>query len=718
MTTTPTIERKEIVVNTSQHPRWGKIDADHLKRIDLFETELRRVQSGQMEERVFLEFRLRHGVYGQRQEGVQMVRIKIPLGRLTLKQLEVLADVSEEYAVGISHVTTRQDIQMHYIDINDTPNMMRRLAEVGITTQEACGNVVRNVCACPVAGVCGTESFDVTPYAEAMAQFLLGHPDGQNFGRKFKIAYSGCETEACGLAIMHDLGAIAKTREVDGQVERGFKVYLGGGLGAVPHKAKVYSEFVPAEDMMPLAQAISRIFARLGEKRNRARARFKFVLAKVGIDSLREMVDEELHKLKQDPYWRGHLDELSRWDEGPLKDGSELSLAGTSERFQRWYDSNVQAQRQAGYSAITINLPLGDITADQLRRLAGRLKKYIGDTVRLTVDQNIVVRWVSNADLPALHEELIELDLALAGADRLADVTACPGTDSCKLGITSSRGLAATLLGKFDNGMGDIANNENLRVKISGCFNACGQHHVADVGFFGSVKKHQGHTAPMFQVVLGGTRSGNCESFGLPLARVPARRAPDVVRHLDTLYAQEAEKGEAFFQLVDRLGKKRLKDELKPFADLPSFEAEPELLKDNKQTWEYHMSTGVGECAGEVVDQAEFLLDDADRLHFSSSLKLEEGELEGSAELAFDAMKKAADGILSVKGLYISDEYDTVAEFQKHFGDGSFWKPTAAYFFSAAEQGHGALSHEQTHQRVEEARLFIEEAEKVFNHIS
>ena len=714
------MDRTEILIDTSSHPRWSKIPTDAREKIDLFETELRRVQSGQMEERVFLEFRLRHGVYGQRQDGVQMMRIKIPLGRVTLEQMGVLADLSEEYAVGVSHVTTRQDIQMHYIDINDTPELMRRLAEVGITTQEACGNVVRNVCGCPTAGVCGDEAFDITPYAQSMAMFLLNHPDGQNFGRKFKISYSGCEDKACALAMIHDMGAIAAVREVDGETQHGFKVFIGGGLGAVPYKAQLYKDFVPAEEMMPMMQAISRVFARLGEKRNRARARFKFVVAKLGMDSLRELIDAELPKLKPDPRWTSHVAEAADYEELPLKPGSELALDGTSAAFQSWHDSNVEAQRQAGYSSVTVNLPLGDITADQFRGLADSLKPIIGDTVRLSVEQNIVIRWVPNGDLPALYESLERLNLHITGAGKLADVTACPGTDSCKLGITSSRGLASDLFTRFQNGMDDLADRGDIRVKVSGCFNSCGQHHLADIGFFGSVKKHKGNTAPMFQVVLGGTTDGNGKSFGLGVARIPAKRAPAAVRHLTEYYSREKNDGEAFHELVERVGKKALKAELESFAVIPDFEDDPETYKDNRQTWDYHMSTGVGECAGAVVDQAEFMLDGADRLHFESNLRLEEGKLEESASLAFEAMTKAADGILSVKGLLLSDEYNSVDEFRTHFGgsDSPFWKATAGYYYLAAEEGHSGLSPAQAHRRVEEARLFIEEAETVYSKIS
>ena len=273
--------------------RWAHLPPDIREEIDVFETQLKRVQADKMSEKVFLEFRLRHGVYGQRQDGTQMQRIKIPLGMLTVAQMIQLADLSEEYADGISHITTRQDVQYHFVDIDDTPNLMRRLAEVGITTREACGNVVRNVTGCPEAGVCSTEEFDPTPHAQAMAAFLLRHPDAQNFGRKFKIAYSGCADKPCGLARMHDIGAVATVREEGRQKIQGFKVYVGGGLGAIPHQAKLYSEFVPANEMLPLAQAMSRVFARLGEKDDRNRARMKFLVNILGIDEFRRLVEEE-----------------------------------------------------------------------------------------------------------------------------------------------------------------------------------------------------------------------------------------------------------------------------------------------------------------------------------------------------------------------------------------------------------------------------------------
>ncbi len=698
--------------------RWAHLPEEMRNEIDVYETELRRVQAGQMPENIFLEFRLRHGVYGQRQEGVQMQRIKIPMGLLDNAKMHALADLSEEYADGVSHVTTRQDIQYHFVDINDTPNLMRRLAEAGITTKEACGNVVRNVTSCPESGVCRDEAFDVTPYAQAMAYFLLRHPDAQNFGRKFKIAFSGCEDHACGLAMMHDIGAVAKIQEVDGKPVQGFQVFLGGGLGSLPHLAALYKDFVPADDMLPLAQACARVFARLGEKQNRAKARMKFLVARLGMEEFSRLLEEELARLPQDERWsREFAEAKAAYADEPLKPGSELMVpADADAELSRWLDVNVRPQQQAGYSMVEIFLPLGDISADQLRGLAKLCEKHVKDTVRTTVSQNFLVRWVPNGDLPAFHEGLKALEIAAAGAGRLADVTACPGTDSCKLGITSSRGMAAVLQEKFANGMSDIADRDDLKIKISGCFNSCGQHHIADIGFFGSVQRKGNNIAPVVQVVLGGTTKQNAKSFGLTVGKVATKNAPDVVRRLSDFYSAEKDGDETLADVVNRVGKARLKTELGELVQLPTHEENPEFYRDSRQPWDYTKNIGVGECAGEVVDQAEFMLEDADRLNFEASLALDEGQHKEAAELSYQAVTKAADGILFTRGLLLSDKYDTVKEFRSHFYDGGlFWKPFAENFFRTEEEGIDDVTPERARQRVEEATLFIEQAQTVYS---
>src|SRR5690606_16198081 len=366
-----------------------------------------------------------------------MQRIKVPYGGLTIDQMEVLAELADEYSDGILHVTTRQDFQLHYVHIEDTPDLMRRLAAGGLTTLEACGNSVRNVTACPLAGVCRDQTFDVTPYSQATMKFLLGHDDTRYFGRKFKIAFSGCEDHACALVNMHDLGFLARVKEVDGELKRGFAVFVGGGLGAVPHKAELLSDFVPEEEILPLSQAIARVFARLGEKRNRNRARIKFLVAQLGIEEFRRLVYEERETLPHDDRWTSYLKDVAKYEEQPIRPGFSLNGTPLSDDFHEWYETNVYQQRQPGYSVVTVNLPLGDITSRQMFQLADLARKYVGDNVRTTVEQNIVLRWVSDADLPAVYEELKAIGLGDPGAGTIVDITACPGTDTCKLGIAS-----------------------------------------------------------------------------------------------------------------------------------------------------------------------------------------------------------------------------------------------------------------------------------------
>src|SRR6266545_4088441 len=418
----------------------NEMEPELAREVDIYETEIELRKQGKIDEKLFAETRLRRGVYGQRYDNGQrydgretqqlrypsgeltkgpatvwdapgMQRIKIPFGGLNARQLEVMAELAEEYSDGIAHVTTRQDFQLHFIHIEDTPALMRRLAAVRITTREACGNVVRNVTACPFSGVCHTEAFDVTPYAHALAFFLLGHPDTQDFGRKFKIAFSGCKHEACGLVSIHDMGAIAVTRTENGVEKRGFELYVGGGLGTVPQQAKLFDEFVPEEELLPLAQAISRVFARLGEKKNRNRARIKFLIAQLGIEEFKRLVLEERATLPFDPDWTAYLNDLHAFDEQPLHAAAPLNGAERPEGFDQWIKTNIRPQRQSGYVTATVTLPLGDLTSTQLRQLADIARHFTRETIRTTVDQNIVLRWISEADLPALFLALKAIGL-------------------------------------------------------------------------------------------------------------------------------------------------------------------------------------------------------------------------------------------------------------------------------------------------------------------
>jgi sulfite reductase (ferredoxin) len=383
--------------------------------------------------------------------------------------------------------------------------------------------------------------------------------------------------------------------------------------------------------------------------------------------------------------------------------------------LRRWLNINVHPQKQSGYSMVDIFLPLGDITSEQTRQLAQLSRRFVKDTIRTSVDQNFLLRWVSNADLPELYSALKEVGLAEIGAGTLKDIVACPGTDSCKLGITSSRGLAAHLHNRFSNGMSDIADRSDLTVKISGCFNSCGQHHIADIGFFGSVQRKKNDTAPVFQVTVGGSTKNNADSYGLAIGKIPSQNVDKVIVKLSDFYSREKQDTETFGEVVQRLGKARIRQELEEFMLLPTLEDGPDFYKDLRQPWQYQQSIGVGECAGEVVDQAEFLLEDADRIHFEATLDLDEGRFTEAAGKALEANKKAADALLFTKGLWLSDNYDTVAEFKKFFYESdSFHRPFAENFFRAAEEGE-ATDSEQARLRVEEATLFIEAAHGVYS---
>jgi len=725
-----------------------ELPPDLAAEIDAFESQIELKKQGKIDEKLFAETRLRRGVYGQRYDNGQrhdgvapreiaypsadltkgpetlwdapgMQRIKIPFGGLTPRQMDVLADLAEEYSDAICHVTTRQDFQLHFVHIDDTPSLMRRLGAVGITTREACGNSVRNVTACPLAGVCRDETFDVTPYADAIMRFLLGHPDAQDFGRKFKVAFSGCEQHACGLVSLHDLGLIARTRVVDGKEQRGFEVYVGGGLGTVPYQAKLFDAFVTEDEILPLAQAIARVFARLGEKRNRARARIKFLVAKLGLEEFRRLVLEERAKLPHDDAWTAYLDRLSSYRETPLKPGGALNGAAMPAGFERWRATNVYGQRQPGYVVATVTLPLGDATSWQMRRLADIARRYCGDNVRTTVEQNIVLRWVSEADLPALYRDLAAADLAAPGAGTIVDVTACPGTDTCKLGIASSRGLAGELSERLAAKAMELDEAiRDLRIKVSGCFNSCGQHHISDLGFYGVSRKVGGTTVPHFQVILGGQWDRNAGAYGLAIGAVPSKRVPEFVTAITDKYVRERAKEERFQDFIRRVGKKDLKELVDGFTKVPPYEEDRTLYSDWRDPREFTISDlGTGECAGEVVERIDFDLQAAERQAFEAQVLLDEGDYRKADETAYQAMLTAAHGLIRQQYYDVPNEPDViVAEFRTRFHDTQLFHDKyaggkfAQYLFHRHEDRDRPFTHEAAHHLVEEANLFIEAA--------
>lgn len=734
----------------------GQISAQHTEEIDTFETEIELRQQDKVDEKIFAETRLRRGVYGQRYDNGQrhdghtsqtldfdarptkgpntawdapgMQRIKIPYGGVNARQLEVMAELAEEYSDGIVHITTRQDFQLHFIHIEDTPALMRRLAAVGITTREACGNSVRNICGCPFAGVCADEAFDVTPYAHALTQFLLGHPDAQNFGRKFKPSFSGCAQHACGLAAMHDMGLIAETREVDGQTQRGFRLVVGGGLGAVPRQAKLFDDFLPVEEVLPIAQAIARVFGRHGEKKMRSRARMKFLIEKWGMEKFTAEVREERANLKEDPRWTDYLAVAEVELESPKRPPGELPADNNGDpRYTHWLKTNLREQRQPGYVTVTVALPLGDLTADQTRSLADIVRQFTNDTVRTTVEQNFVIRWVSKADVPALYAALDMVGLGEPGASNILDIVTCPGTDTCKLGISSSRGLSGELRNRLAEKSFQMDQAvQDLHIKVSGCFNSCGQHHVADIGFYGVSRTFQGFKVPHFQVVLGGQWEENGGSYGLPIVAIPSKRVPDALDRITEMFLAKRHKDERFVAFVKRIGKGPIRDALDDLTtDAPTPEQDPTFYSDWSDPRRYSIGDiGKGECAGEVVTQYEFEMAGAERMVFGAQLQLEAGNADQAGKDAYDAMVRAAKALVLIQYDDVSSDPDEVVEeFKERYYDTEiFFDPFAGskfadYFFAAHEQAGTPFTMDTAHHTIEEAQLFIEAVHSCYNRL-
>ncbi len=751
----------------------ARLDPKWREDIDNFETDILLKKRGKMEDKLFAETRLRMGAYGQRydnghrHDGVEtreipfpndlfkgpethwdapgMERIKLPWGGMTPEQLEVMAELGEEYSDGILHVTTRQDIQLHYIHIENCPSMFRRLAAVGITTREACGNSVRNVTACPIAGVCRDEAFDITGYANAVFKYLLGHPDVQDFGRKFKIALSGCKHNPCGLTNIHDLGLIAVAKpQPDGTVRRGFEYYVGGGLGAVTYDAKLFADFVPEEEVLALTQAVCRVFARLGEKKKRHRARVKFLVADLGIDKFRELVLEERAKLPVDPRWTDFLSTLPKFEEKPLLplrplspaaqatrqagQGSDVTLAATGDAtFDFWCLTNAYPQKQDGYVTVTVTLPLGDITSNQARALADVARKYVKDTLRTTVEQNIVLRWVREEDLQNLYRDLAAIDLAEPGAASIVDITACPGTDTCKLGVSSSRGLAAELRSRLAKKAVELDESvRNLRIKISGCFNSCGQQHISDIGFFGISRNVGGYIVPHFQMVLGGQFTNNGGSYGLAVGGIASKAIPAVVERLADLYLKGKQKGEGFRAWVERTGKGAIMQGVADVSAVPAYEKDPEFYKDWGSVREYSVKDkGMGECAGEVVSLTEFGLKAADREVFEALLNYDTNDIAAAHARAYKAMLYAAQGLIKAYNIDISEDPEAVmAQFKERFYDTQlFFDPSAGprfaqFYFHAHEEKDKAIDKEKAQRLLQEAQLFIEASHSCYLRMS
>lgn len=563
--------------------------------ISRFEERAQQLRSGAITEAEFRPFRLKHGTYGQRQPGFQMLRVKIAAGVLKSAQLRVLADIADQFSTGRGHLTTRENIQFHFVKLENVPAAMRLLADAGLTTREACGNTVRNVTACPVAGICPGEAFDVTPYALGVSRYLLRHPDFHDLPRKFKIAFSGCENDGdCAVAGIHDVGLIAQVRGANGAAHRGFKVLVGGGLGSLPTEAAVLAEFLPEEELLPTIEAILRVFTETGNRKNKLLARLKYVLRAKGIEEFRRLVVEK-RKVSHAPAEVFAVPSpiqpaLVTIAAAPLSRATRD--AATDTEYDRWAEHNLMSQRQAGYGAVWVKLPAGTIHSNQMRGLADILEKNELTGVRIAVNQDLVIPWVPFDRVRAVYDGLRTLDLATPGARTISDVTGCPGATTCNLGITRSLTLAEVLSREL-NGYDD-PEIQKLRIKISGCPNSCGHHHIADIGFYGNVRKINEQQAPYYQLLLGGKVDAAGVRFARQIMAVPARPIPTILRELLAFYQQDRQRGESFSAWVARMPDEAITNRLQPFVDVS--DASEDLFVDWGDTETYSLKLGRGEC--------------------------------------------------------------------------------------------------------------------------
>ncbi len=627
------------------------------------ERKIRLFHEGKIDEERFRSLRLARGVYGQRQFGVQMIRIKLPYGKVTSEQLHRIADVSDEYSRGRLHITTRQDIQIHHVSLDRTPELWAQLEKDDITLREACGNAVRNITASETAGIDPEEPFDVTPYAHATFQFFLRNPICQEMGRKFKISFSASDKDSA-LSYMHDLGFIAKLKVVEGKTYKGFKVLLAGGLGSQPRHADVMFEFLEEEKLIPTIEGVLRVFDRYGERTKRAKARLKFLVKEIGLPAFLDLVAQERNALAYQEY---PID-CSAFEK-PIEFNSIKTpqiFIKDKVAFENWKSSNVIAQKQEGLFAIGIKVKLGDFYTDKARKLADLIKKFAANELRFTLRQNILIRHIREELLPLFYQELKDLGFTQLGYKSTADITACPGTDTCNLGIASSTGIAVELENVLQNEYPAYLNNKDITIKISGCMNACGQHNMAHIGFQGMTIKSGKLIAPALQVLLGGGTLGNGQGrFADKLVKIPSKRGPQALRILLNDFEKHRIENETFLNYYDRNGKTYFYDLLKALTDSTN------LTEDDFIDWghneKYIKAIGVGECAGVVIDLVATLLFESEEKIDNATAALKEQQWSDSIYYSYTAFVNTAKALLTSIQVKTNSQSLIIKNFDEHF---------------------------------------------------
>lgn len=635
------------------------------------EKKIRLFKGGKIDEERFRSLRLARGVYGQRQEGVQMIRIKLPYGKVRGEQLIRIADVADEYSTGKLHITTRQDIQIHYVSLDRTPELWAQLEKDDVTLREACGNTVRNVTASEDAGINPDEPFDVTPYAHEVFQFFLRNPICQEMGRKFKISFSSSDDDSA-LAFMHDLGFIPKIKNG----ERGFQVMLGGGLGSQPRQADLLYEFLPVNKIIPLTEGVLRVFDRHGERSRRLKARMKFLIKDIGVEGFMKLVEEEQAALSYKTY---EIDTAAYEQSipSPVSIAPNVNIKDT-QAFEAWKRTNVFAQKQTGLFAIGIKIKLGDFSTDKARKLAALIKKYASNELRLTLRQNILLRHIPEAAIPFFYTELAPMGFARPGYNTTTDITACPGTDTCNLGIASSTGIADVLEDVLLQEYPEYVNNKELTIKISGCMNACGQHNMAHIGFQGmSVRTPEKLVAPALQVLLGGGILGNGQGrFADKVIKIPSKRGPQALRAILDDFKTHAGHTD-FLKYYDEQGQKYFYNILKPFSDTDNLTESDFVDWGNEE--KYIQAVGVGECAGVVIDLVQTLLLEAKEKLARSIDAYEQKKWADSIYHTYAGLVNGAKALLLAEDVKTNTQANIIAEFDAAFGDNKSILPATSF---------------------------------------
>ena len=674
------------------------------REIDTFAAEVERLNRGEVGDDDFKRFRLQQGIYGQRQEGEQMVRTKLPAGKISSEQLRCMADFAEKYSHGILHITTRQDIQLHYVNINDVPQGLEDLAQAGITTREACGNTVRNVTACHKAGTCSTEVFDVSPYALAVSKYLLRKDLTQNLPRKFKISFGGCN--GCGLAPIHDIGlkAVLKNKK------RGFGVLIGGGLGSFPHGALPLTDFIPEDQLLRMCEALVAVFDKYGDKKNRNKARFKFVLDKLGLEKVKELYDQEFAALEGKNFETIEIEE----ERNPDQPKYQPVDCNTDPEFQLWKTRNIEEQKQSGFYNVQIKLVLGDFTIPQAKALADIAANFAGGKLVATVNQNLMIPWVKENAFGNLFTELKKINLHKAGTEEIRDITCCPGSETCNLGITASRGLVDTLHTEMENGFKTSKDLDHISIKASGCPNSCGQHHIASIGFHGGAKKLNGILTPHYEVLLGGRISEDKVVFGTSVIKIPAKNAPEAMKSSINDYKNNKQDNETFGEYFDRMGKSHFRELLDPLKELPDIEQSPESYIDYGSTEKFSLEDrGQGECAGAVTDMITDRITEAERAHFQGKLALEKKSIKEAGDHAKRSVIASARALLVTEGMDFNDDWECLKKFQSLVIDMEIVSPNFARLIDNFEEINEASDMKTASWWVSEAGLLVEECKVV-----